>query len=434
MLTMTSCFITLKFDIALSTKNKVKIFCRISPLTLPKQSIRLKICDKLPMDDDNDIPDDIADGDDIEVVELDEEIEDDDRVPFDIREMEEFEVGEETEEIETEVVDMSKLTFAKHGKSVFSADVTKDGALIVTGGEDDMAYIWSANTGEVVLECTGHKDSVTEVGFNFDGQFVATADMAGLVQVWSVKEKKLVWCSEGDDMEWMQWHHLANVLIIGCHSGDIYIWQIPQGNCKVLPSHGSLTMCGKVLADGKRLISGYMDGQLKLWDIKATSIIWQLVEPQRDGITSLDLNKDNTLALSAPTAQVIKISDGKPVASLLKEDEKEVEAVMFNSDLGVAATGSLSGQLCVWDIGKYVLRHQAKIESSVTVIEWGKSDLLFVGATDGAIYVCDARSGTLVDTFTGHTADILSIIAPETGDWVLTTSDDGTAKIFAVKK
>lgn len=386
------------------------------------------------MDDDNDIPDDeIADGDDIEVVELDEEIEDDDRIPFDIREMEELEDGEEAEDIEADVVDVSKLTFSKHGKSVFSADVTKDGALVVTGGEDDMAYVWSSSSGEVVLECTGHKDSVTEAHFNYDGQYVATADMAGLIQVWHVKEKKLIWCYEGDDMEWMNWHHLANVLVVGCHSGDIYIWQVPQGNCKILPSDGSLTMCGKVLADGKRLIAGYMDGQLKLWDMKTASLIWQLSEPQADGITSLDLNKDNTLVLLAPTAQVIKISDGKPVASLLKDEEKEVEAVMFNNDLGVAATGSLSGQLCVWDIGKYVLRHQAKIESSVTVIEWGRNGILFVGATDGAVYVCDARSGTLVETLTGHTADVLSIIVPESGDWILTTSDDGTAKIFANK-
>lgn len=378
------------------------------------------------MDDDNNIPD----GDDIEVIELDEEIEDDDRIPIDIRELEEYDSGED---IEVEVVDLSKLTFSKHAKSVFNADVTKDGLIAVTGAEDDMAYVWSTSTGEVIFECTGHKDSVTEVGFNFDDQYVATADMAGLIQVWSVKEKKLVWCNEGDDMEWIRWHHLANVLIVGCHSGDIYIWQIPQGNCKVLPSHGSMTMCGKVLADGKRLITGYMDGQLKLWDIKSASVIWQLSEPQPDAVTSLNLNKENSLVLLAPTAQVIKISDGKNAASLLKEDEKEVEAVSFNQELGIAATGSLSGQLCVWDVGKYVLRHQAKIEASVTVIKWGKNGVLFVGATDGAVYVCDARSGTLVETLTGHTADILSITVPETGGWILTTSDDGTAKIFAIK-
>lgn len=392
------------------------------------------------MDDDNDIPngdsddiiDELPDGDDIEVVELDEEIEDDDRIPFDIREMEEID-DDAAEEIETEVVDLSQLTFSKHGKSVFSADVIKDGSLAVTGGEDDMAYVWATSSGEVILECTGHKDSVTEVGFNFDGQYVATADMAGLIQVWSIKERKLLWCYEGDDMEWMKWHQLANVLVVGCHSGDIYIWQIPQGNCKVLPSHGSLTMCGKILADGKRLITGYMDGQVKLWDMKSASVIWQLSEPQADGITSLDLNKENSLVLLAPTAQVIKISDGKVAASLKKEDEKEVEAVQFNQELGVAATGSLSGQLCVWDVGKYVLRHQAKIESSVTVIEWGKNGILFVGATDGAVYVCDARSGTLVETLTGHTADILNITVPEAGGWLLTTSDDGTAKIFTIK-
>ena len=40
--------------------------------------------------------------------------------------------------------------------SVFCLDMTTDGSLIVSGGEDDMAYVWRNNAQqEVILECTG---------------------------------------------------------------------------------------------------------------------------------------------------------------------------------------------------------------------------------------------------------------------------------------
>lgn len=102
-----------------------------------------------------------------------------------------------------------------------------------SGGEDDMAYMFDLNTAEVVLECTGHKDSVTQVKFSYDDKYLATGDMAGLLQVWDVAERKLIWCYECEELEWLLWHHSAHVLICGVHSGEIYMFQIPQGKNKL---------------------------------------------------------------------------------------------------------------------------------------------------------------------------------------------------------
>ncbi|KAL3282784.1 hypothetical protein HHI36_005951 [Cryptolaemus montrouzieri] len=367
--------------------------------------------------EDLDLPEDLED---VEVIYSDGEYDEND-------EMDEI---NNTEDVV--VNDMSKYTFTKHNKSVFTVDISPNQQCVVTGSEDDSAYVWNLNTREVLFECTGHKDSITEACFNHDGQYVATGDMSGMVQVWHVDDNKLVWCNEGDDLEWMCWHPLTNVLIIGCRSGDIYIWQVPQSNCKVLPSHGCATSCGKVLPDGKKLVSGYEDGQIKLWDIKAATTIWQLSEPCSAGIISLDMNSDGTLLAVAPTSQLILLNDGRVIGNLHSNTNKDVEAILMSSEIGVLVTGALSGELCVWDLGKHMLRHQARIESSVTVIKWGRDGKVFVGATDGAIYLCDVRSGTLLNTFTGHKKDILDIAIPKSGQYILSSSDDCTVKIFDV--
>lgn len=39
------------------------------------------------------------------------------------------------------------------------------------------------------------QDSVSTVSFNYDGTYVATGDMSGLVQVWKVATRALVWNS-----------------------------------------------------------------------------------------------------------------------------------------------------------------------------------------------------------------------------------------------
>lgn len=376
------------------------------------------------MDTDDNFEDRVPeDLEDIEVIYSDGE----DEGPQDL---EEFSTDQDS--IEAEVIDVSSFTFTQHTKSVFNSAVSKDGNIAVTGGEDDVAYVWSTDTGQVLFECTGHKDSVTEVVFNHNDQYIATGDMGGLIQVWSTKDKNLVWCFEGDEVEWLLWHPTVNVLFCGCQSGDIYVWQIPSGNCKVLPSPSNISStCAKLHPNEKQLLAGYQDGMLRLWDIKEASALWTNTESTT--ITAIDLSADGSLAVTAPKAQIVKTTDGKTIGAVLLDGETEIEAALFNNELGVIVTGSLSGQLCVWQLGKFVLRHQAQIECAVTLLKSGPDHRVFVGATDGAVYVCDVKGGTLLDVLSGHNSDIFSVSVFADGDRILTTSDDGTAKIFDVK-
>lgn len=381
------------------------------------------------MDDgDFELPDDLKD--DVEIIYSDSEDDDDDQPdPYSLEDvLESVDINDE------EVVDLAKFTFTKHTQSVFCGDVSSDDKLAVTGGQDDAAYVWDLETGDIVLECTGHRDSVVIVQFNHTNQYVVTADMGGMIQVWDVIDKKLIWCFEGDDLHWLTWHGQANVLVAGFQAGDIYVWQIPQGNTKVLPTAGfAHTTHGKILPNGKQLLASYQGGLLKLWDLKTVTAVWQCNLDQP--IFSFDINADASLAILTPSGQLVKMSDGKIVTSFLVGDEAEsdMEVAHFDSDLGMYVTGGLSGMLCVWDVRKQALRHKAQLLASVTILKQAKSGIMFVGGADGIVYVCDVKQGTHLETLTGHRQGILSMKPFANGTKLLTTGDDGVAKIFDIK-
>lgn len=77
--------------------------------------------------------------------------------------------------------------------SVFCGSLNKNGKLATTGGEEDKAYIWDTSSGEIILDCTGHKDSIIFSAFNHDESYLATGDMSGMIQVWKLADKTKIW-------------------------------------------------------------------------------------------------------------------------------------------------------------------------------------------------------------------------------------------------
>ena len=77
--------------------------------------------------------------------------------------------------------------FAEHTDAVHSLCQHPELPLVVSGGEDDLAFLWQ------YPECTtkhvlrGHSDTVAACAFSFDGQVVVTGSLDGVIKLWDVE-------------------------------------------------------------------------------------------------------------------------------------------------------------------------------------------------------------------------------------------------------
>lgn len=61
-----------------------------------------------------------------------------------------------------------------HAAPISCLDVSRDGAMAVTGGVDSLVNLWQLNTHELVSTLEGHIASVTCVAFSASGLFAAS--------------------------------------------------------------------------------------------------------------------------------------------------------------------------------------------------------------------------------------------------------------------
>ncbi|XP_067116599.1 angio-associated migratory cell protein isoform X2 [Osmerus mordax] len=350
--------------------------------------------------------------------------------------------------------DDSELTFSKHTGSVFCVSLDPvTNSLAVTGGEDDQAYVWRLSDGEVLFQCTGHKDSVTCATFSHDSSLVATGDMSGMIKVWKVESQQEVWSFEVGDLEWLEWHPCAPVLLAGTADGNVWMWKIPGGDCKTFQGPGCQATCGKVLPDGKRAVVGYEDGMVRLWDLKqgSASHVIKGQDGHKGALTCLTVNRDGSLVLTGSVdgcAKLINTATGKVVGVFSvegsqakaardgEEDESNsVESVGFCHVLPLVAVAYLDGTLAVYDLSTQTLRHKCQHEAGIVHLHWEESSsVVSTCCLDGVVRLWDGRSGSLVSEYRGHTGEILDFTLNREASMAVTASGDHHAKVFCLQR
>jgi ribosome assembly protein SQT1 len=363
------------------------------------------------------------------------------------------------------VEDMAYFTFKMHSDATYCIAVHPTiPNLVLTGGVDDKAYLWevprqlSSESAEATdvryTEFVGHTDTVTSVGFNFNGNQFLTGSYDGTVRIYNVDSKELVVTLEGpEDIEWAKWHSRGNAVIAGSKDGTIWLWLSHNGQCmQVFTGHGGLVNCGGFTQDGKMIITGADDCSLRVWMPK-TGVCKKVFDTARGAITCVSFGEDTFLAGSEDGhAYLFSQSSLKQVcvlqhaADLNAEDSLAVECVGFsNSSLRWMATGGMNQEMKVWE-QTGVCRCVCPHEGGVVALEWHPTlPYIITASLDRIVRVWDGRNGALLSQLSGHQDSVTNVtlahlsldavIGEEnytTPNAILTVSDDGTSKVFRV--
>jgi len=411
--------------------------------------------------------------DDADVAQLQEWMDEEGDVPMDdeddVEEVEElpedYEGPEDGEAMMEE--DVSSKQFHGHNNAVFSVSThPTQPNLVVSGGEDDNGYIWRTDTGEEIAKLSGHSDSVICTGWSHDGELCATGGMDGRIRVWRrVKHGspdlwewarwEFLTVLEGmDEVTWLDWHPKGAVLVNGTGDGTVWMWQLPSGrNMNVFSGHTAPVTCGNFLPDGKRLLTASEDSTLIVWDPKSSTPIHKLTSTDgrfklEGGITSIAFNASGNVAIiggASGELRIVNLTSGQIVTSLENHgEEASVEAVAWSpgsaGSTGLWVSVATDKTIKVFEASNGALRwkndtsHSDAITSLVLhPVGPANQHLVSTGSVDRTVKTWNLLTGQLLKSYPGHQDVIHTVNVSADARYLVTGSDDGTARVFEVQ-
>jgi len=319
---------------------------------------------------------------------------------------------------------------------------------------------------------------VTQARFNHNGTKLATGDMLGVVNVWKAHEPDSgqqattaysLQCplNTGADLEWILWHHAADILLAGSVTGHIWMWLVASAatepTCKVYEPHvPAACTSALMLPDGQRLFVGYANGDRALLHLKthtATLInlggVWSPLcsgqvnvvcqQPHQSPVCASAGTDGNIVLVHVDSAKVLSVVpvpvfrsrdiDNVEGQQEVLDSGKSIEAMSFSPDGSVLCVGYVNGTLNFLQSSNLSLRGTSQIDDAAIVkIIPLKQHQIAVSATDGVVRIYDTRSCQIVNELTGHVGEIYDVarIQIDDADFVLSASADGTCKVFEV--
>jgi WD40 repeat protein len=311
-------------------------------------------------------------------------------------------------------------TLTDHSDAVKSVAISSKENIIASSSLDKTIKLWNLSTGELLHTFTGHSSAVIAVAFSPDGKTLASASnhelFDGSIKLWDV-EKKTFKQSLGNALVALRTSCLAfspdEQTLANGHIGStvigatIDIWNLKKSKIeKTLWGHVWEVNSLAFSQDGRILVSGGLDGAVKIWNWHKEELLHTLNRPV-DFFGSLVSWFDSSVGA--------------------------IWSVAISPDGKTVAASGLQQPIQLWNTenGRLLRTFTEHSDSVYTLAFSPDGETLASGGGDNTIRIWNFHTGELLETLE-HLGPVKSVVFSYDGKTLVSGSADATVKIWRV--
>jgi len=306
--------------------------------------------------------------------------------------------------------------FDKHKNIVTAVRFSPGDSLVITSSVDSTIKIWKKETGEIVREIK-QSSGIAYMDLRNDGKYVVTGNYDSTVRLWRIIDGVLIKEFKGHNgTVWtVAFSNDGKKIASGGNDGIVNIWDVESGNLlQKLQGHKRIVWSVKFSPDGTKVASSSFDFSIKLWNVDDGKLVWDNQE-HKETVVDIAFSHDGKLLASTSDDKTIKlwnVAEQKLIRTM--KVAEHVQAVAFSADDKRLMTGGRDKPM----IGEFLqgIFGDSEFNPGVSARLW------------------DVESGTLLQTFTRHTNDVMDVAYSYDDKWIATASADKTVELWKLNK
>lgn len=339
-----------------------------------------------------------------------------------------------------------------HEGRLRAAVYSPDGARVATVSEDETVRIWRVDRATMGAPAVlrGHDDAVRTVSFDPTGEFLVTASEDRTARVWRITRPDITFLigrprltSRRLTMNAVFTPDLTR-LVTASQDQILRVWDAAeQGDPLTMTGHDLWLRSVALSADGQRIVSASQDRTVRLWSVDggpgqeivrhADIVRWAAFDPAGTRVVSASADR---------TARIVRLDGSAPPVVL--EHREGVAFAAFSPDGTLVVTASEGRTARIWHAdgqGAPVMlqgsppgeenRDTGGHTDNVVFASFSPDGKFVLTASeDRTAKIWNLETGQVVRTLRGHTRGLRT--ARYTGDGrILTTAEDGTVRLWS---
>lgn len=319
-----------------------------------------------------------------------------------------------------------------HGDAVTAVALSADGNQIYSASADKTVRISTFANGALVKALAGATAPVISVSPAPNNLLIAGGTADNRLMIWNAADAAVLGQSiaHNGPVNGVAFHPQSTQLLSAGGDGLIKLWAIPPIAGKTVP-HPDAVTSAQVSADGKRLITGSADKNLRTWSLANFQLERQYAG-HTSPVTAVALSANGATLASGGADETIRFwnqTNGQQ-ADIIGGHAATVTSLSFNPAGTQLLSSSEDGTIKLWALPRVAPKamvHPDQVTSAALSPDGGK---LLTGCTDKQARLWNVATGALERPFPGNTLAVISVAFSANGAQVAAGGADKSLTIY----